>query len=325
MADNERLRQILAAYPAAITDFYGSGTVCLYKTGPAWPVAQGHWAQNLVRAARPLYDLQKSPIWLQTAWAIVGYLDSLNAPMLLTMVDPLAYANAGEAALICDFVVVISVKPNSLAQGDAVAAAPGVVAILENAKFSEVQVAFVEGDYHRQAKFMPFDPNSELESTAILRKPFTLTLGLSIASHGTPHYEGTGGVFIRLSSDESDRRVFVLTMIPEYAEDEPTSRTDRRNELTTLIAAAKNNILAANELHDAVSKSYAFTNSRVFGYVFHSAKIEVGDDGYLYDWALIQLDNDKLEAGNFQGNKLYVGGNKTAVDWENYMFPQAHD
>ncbi|EEB91321.1 hypothetical protein MPER_10335 [Moniliophthora perniciosa FA553] len=295
MADNERFRQILAAYPPAITDFYGSGTVCLYKTGPAWPVAEGQ--VNLVRAARPLYNVEKSPMWLQTAWAIVGYLDSLDAPMLLTTVDPLAYANVGEAALICDFVVVISVKPNSLAQGDAVAAAPGVIAILENAKFSEVQVAFVEGDYHRQAKFMPFDPNSELESTAILRKPFSLTLSLSIASHRTPHYEGTGGVFIRLSSDESDKRVFVLTCahiacpppnfenrsytrknpsqarenftiaitswqtslnrIPEYAEDEPTSRTDRRNQLTTLIAVAKKSILTANELHNAVTKTYA--------------------------------------------------------------------
>jgi len=63
-----------------------------------------------------LYDLQKSEFWLQTAWAIVGFLDSFKAPMLLTAVDPLAYANAGEAALICNFVVVISVKPNSLAK-----------------------------------------------------------------------------------------------------------------------------------------------------------------------------------------------------------------
>ena len=258
---------------------------------------------------------------------------------------------------------------------------------------------------------MPFDPNSELESTAILRKPFTFTPGLSIAPRATPHYEGTGGVFMRLSSDEKDKRVFVLTCahvarpppefenvaytrkdttqprenfvllgsesysdsignimkligdetkgitawqssldrIPAHVQGEPASRTDRRNELTTLIAAAKKKITSANELHDAVTKNYSFVDSRVFGHVFHCAKIEVGEDGYLYDWALIEVDNDKLEAGNFLGNKLYVGasvsllfffllflfssltpllstgGNTTEVDWEKYMFPQPHD
>ena len=58
---------------------------------------------------------------------------------------------------------------------------------------------------------MPFDPNSELESISILRKPFTFTLGLSIAPHAMPRYEGTGGVFIRLSTDDNDKRVYLLT------------------------------------------------------------------------------------------------------------------
>ena len=52
--------------------------------------------------------------------------------MQLTAVDPLAYANAGDATLICDFVVVISVKPNSLDQADAAGVvAPTVLAVLE--------------------------------------------------------------------------------------------------------------------------------------------------------------------------------------------------
>lgn len=91
-----------------------------FKTGPAWPVAQGHWqAQKLVRAARPIYHLQETAIWPQTAQRIVSVLDSLEVGVQFTAVDPLAYANTGEATLFCNFVVVISVKPNSLAQRDA--------------------------------------------------------------------------------------------------------------------------------------------------------------------------------------------------------------
>ena len=217
---------------------------------------------------------------------------------------------------------------------------------------------------------MGFDPISELESIAQLRKPFTPSLGsLCIAPHNTLHYEGSGGVFVRLTSDPSDKRVFLLTCahvahpppafpnraytrkntsqpredvvllgtatydeslgdimkligeqtksigtwesslsrIPAQAPDEPSSRTDRRKELTDLIAKARKTITAANELHSDVTKNYSFTRSRILGFVYHCAEIGVGADGYMYDWALIQLDLDKLEAGNFLGNKLYVG------------------
>ena len=130
MADNEHLRQLLASYPAAITDFFGSGTLCLHKTGPAWPVAPAN-AQKLVRAARPYYNPAKAPIWLPTLKSIVAFLDSLDVDVQLTAVDPLAYVNAGQEQLFCDFIVVISVNPQTLAHGDAVAAAPGVIEILE--------------------------------------------------------------------------------------------------------------------------------------------------------------------------------------------------
>ncbi|KIY62483.1 hypothetical protein CYLTODRAFT_175680 [Cylindrobasidium torrendii FP15055 ss-10] len=389
MADNdsEHLGQLLDSYPAAITDFFGSGGFCIYKTGPAWPVAPPN-AQKLIRAARPYNNPEKAPIWTQVLKSIAAFLDSLEVEVQLTAIDPLAYANVGEAKLFCNFVVVISVNPHTLAYQDAVAAAPGVLAILENAGFYDAQVAFVEALYRRrQVKFMGFNPNFELEGIANLRKPFTPSLGVSIALHDKPHYEGTGSVFVRLSSDPSDKRIFLLTCahvahpppefenrvysrknpsqprenvillgdktykesvddimkmigeetmsistweaslgrLPAQADDEPAGLTGRRQELTNLIAIAKMKITAADELHTAVTKYYTFPDCRNLGFVFYCAEIGVGKDGYMYDWALIELDVDKLEAGSFLGNKLYVGGNKTELDWENYMFPQLHD
>lgn len=41
------------------------------------------------------------------------------------------------------------------------------------------------------------------------RKPFTPTLGLSIAPYKTPHFEGTGALYLRESEDS--KRVFLLT------------------------------------------------------------------------------------------------------------------
>jgi len=119
-------------YPPAFTDFFGSGTPCVFKTGPAWPIAVGPESQKIVRAARPIYKHPIAPTWLNTASTIVARLDSLQVNW--NTVNPLAYANAGEAALICDFVITIGVKPGSLAHAAAVAAANAVDEILQVSK-----------------------------------------------------------------------------------------------------------------------------------------------------------------------------------------------
>ena len=131
VSDEEHISNLVANYPAAITDFYGCGVPCVYKSGPAWPVAPG---SKFRRAARPIYNHGIAPVWVETAWKIVAELDSLQVDW--NTVDPLAYANRGEAALICDFVVSISVRPRSLTFQAAVAAALAVNVILEVRKSS---------------------------------------------------------------------------------------------------------------------------------------------------------------------------------------------
>jgi hypothetical protein len=115
-------------YPNAITDFYGSGTPCIFKKGTEWPVASGPNSQKIVRAARPIYSHPIQPTWLKTAWAIVNLLDSRQVKW--NTVDPLAYANAGDTALICEFVITIAVLPGSLAYDTAVTAADAINEIL---------------------------------------------------------------------------------------------------------------------------------------------------------------------------------------------------
>ena len=121
------LTRLTDLYPSAITDFYGSGTHCVYKKGPKWPVADPN-SQKLVRAARPIHDHPIQPIWHKTSDAMTIVLDSLQVKW--NALDPLAYANAGMAELICEFVVTIGVLPGSLTFNDAVTAADAVHKIL---------------------------------------------------------------------------------------------------------------------------------------------------------------------------------------------------
>lgn len=117
------------SYENAYTDFHGSGTPCIYKTGPAWPKRTGHQAQKLYRAARPIHNHSIRPVWLSIAWSIVAKLDTLQVDW--NAINPLAYADAGEATLICDFVIIIAVKPGSLLYADAVTAANAIDNILQ--------------------------------------------------------------------------------------------------------------------------------------------------------------------------------------------------
>ena len=206
----EEMTRLTDTYENAYTNFHGSGTPCIHKTGPAWPKREGIEEQKLVRAARPIHYHSIKPTWGSISWAIAAVLDKLQVDW--NAINPLAYANAGEAALICDFVITIGVRPGSLAYDDAVTAANAVDEILRVAGFPEIQVALIESVYRRSGtgpKLMNFNPL--LDSIAGLRKAFTHTLGLSIAPLKSPHFEGTGGLFYRLSSEEGDNRVVLST------------------------------------------------------------------------------------------------------------------
>ncbi|KIY63818.1 hypothetical protein CYLTODRAFT_402650 [Cylindrobasidium torrendii FP15055 ss-10] len=200
------LTRLTSFYPDAITDFYGSGAPCVFKKGPKWPVADGS-SPMLFRAARPIHGHPIQPSWAETARTMGAVLNSLQVQW--NTLDPLAYANAGMAELICEFVVIIGVRPKSLLFGDAVAAANALHGILETAGYPGIEVAFVESSYRLHYKLMSFEPSSKCNH---LRKPFTATPGLSIAHlHRGEHFEGSASVFFRLSSDPADKRIGLLT------------------------------------------------------------------------------------------------------------------
>jgi hypothetical protein len=190
-------------------------------------VREGPGAHPFIREARPVYNVEKVESWRSVGQAIWKYIDTLEIEW--TFINPLAYANAGEAEPFCSFVVVIGVKPLTVSFGRAVEVATAAEKMLINAGFAEAEVAVVEGEkthsVARGPQLLSFNPL--FDEVPELRKVFTSTLGLPITPLKFPHYAGTGSLFYRLGGD--DKRVALLTCAhvarppPEYPNDGKTT------------------------------------------------------------------------------------------------------
>jgi hypothetical protein len=192
-------------YPPAYTDFYGTSTPCIYKNGAPWPVRPE--AQPYIREVRPVSFPDSVKEWHSLLHAIGGYLDTLQ--IKFTFIDPLAYANAGEALVFCPLVVVIGVKPTTVSYQSAVEVVTKVAKMLSSTDFAKAEVAVVEGERVRQAlgpMLLPFNPL--LDEVPEQRKLFSSTLGLAIAPHKHPHYAGTGSLYYQLGPE---KRLLLLT------------------------------------------------------------------------------------------------------------------
>ena len=111
----------------------------------------------------------------------------------------------------CPLLMWIGVHPETLPYHVAVAAAEAIKNILAQAGFPEIEVAFRESVVSRSVaqgpKLLLFNPIHD--PVPELLKPFTPTLGLSIAPLKATYYEGTGALYLRLSS--TDKRTVLLT------------------------------------------------------------------------------------------------------------------
>jgi hypothetical protein len=202
-------------YPAAYKDFYGlpSNPPCVYKSGPAWRERTGPESYRITREARPVYDHPIADQWRAIGTSIYQFLVSQSVKW--TSIDPVAFAEEGEVKPFCPLLMWIGVYPESLLYKTAVTAAEVIKNILAQAGFPEIEVAFRESVVTRSValgpKLLPFTPllDPVFDPVPKLFKPFTPTLGLSIAPLRTPYYEGTGALYLRVGS--ANKRTVLLT------------------------------------------------------------------------------------------------------------------
>ncbi|KAF9783224.1 hypothetical protein BJ322DRAFT_1110106 [Thelephora terrestris] len=346
-----RATRLTEKYPYAYSDFYGSGTPCVYKSGPDWPIRKGPMAQGIVREPRPVHGHAIQPTWVSIGTRICDELESVG--IMWTSINPLAYANDGEPKPFCPLIICVGVNPGSLLYEDAVAAAAVVKNILTDAGFPDIEVAFIESvvTCFTGPKLLSFNPI--LDKVPDLRKPFTPALGLSIAPRKYPYHEGTAGLYFRLSKD--DDRVVVLTCAhvarppSVYHNTGMTHKKGRHEEIVALGTMGYDNAVKAmmatiglgtplrdkatrviqrvKAIHGEVVENYTTLDQRTIGFVLHSEKIEVSAEPYKFtnDWALIELYNDKIDWTTFKGNKLWVGGKLSIPEYGNMLFPQPQD
>lgn len=161
--------------------------------------------QRLLREARPICNHPIQDVWPTLGKEIYEFLDSLEVKW--SSIDPVRFAEkGGEAGPLHLW---IGVQPKSLSFKDAKAAAIGCKGILTNAQFPEIEIAFHESIYISSAGPWLLDYGSIVDPINDIRSPFTPALGIPIAPKDTPHFEGTGALYLRESSQ--NERVFLLT------------------------------------------------------------------------------------------------------------------
>jgi hypothetical protein len=143
-------------------------------------------------------------VWHDLGKRVYTLLDDMKVRW--TSIDPVAFAEAGKKTF-SPLLIWIGVEPASLAYEPANTAAEAVSSLLTQAGFRDFEIGFRESVVTRSAKMLSFDPL--YDSVPEFRKPFTRTLGLSIAPLKTPHFEGTGALYFRESRNSN--HVFLLT------------------------------------------------------------------------------------------------------------------
>jgi hypothetical protein len=100
-----------------------------------------------------------------------------------------------------------------------------------------------------------------------------------------------------------------LDKLGEAVEGEKARVAAARQEFQGKLAKAEQTIADVNEFHGEITKHWSTPSQRVLGYVVHAPPISLatGPKQFAEDWALIDLNRDKIDWNTFKGNVVYLG------------------
>nr|ODN94613.1 hypothetical protein L204_04748 [Cryptococcus depauperatus CBS 7855] len=164
------------------------------------PVRTGPESQRIIREARDVHGHPMQAVWSELGERVCALHDGHKVRW--TSIDVVAFAEAGKRTFSLPLIW-IGIEPGSLAYELVNTAAEAVHFLLTEAGFRE-SVITCSVDGPKMLSVGPFN-----HSVREYGKHFTPALGLSIAPLKTPHFEGTGALYLRESKDS--KRVFLLT------------------------------------------------------------------------------------------------------------------
>ncbi|RDX47194.1 hypothetical protein OH76DRAFT_1456816 [Lentinus brumalis] len=162
-------------------------------------------------------------------------------------------------------------------------------------------------------------------------------LALTVAHVSRPPamYPGNTGLSHRVS-DKHDERIIArgekANQYSVHVIEETKSKTDLQEEadtrdlemLTRYLKSAEAKIRYSKACLNQLSRD---PSERCIGHVLHADPIGVspGPDGFTVDWAVIKLSEDAFDWKDFGGNQMYIGGNISAMQYQELLYPNLAD
>jgi hypothetical protein len=158
-------------------------------------------AYSRERCLLPVYDHAIRSIWYALCTAIVSSLDALN--VLWSTIDVVrfgTYERRGAPMNISPIILWIGVLPDTLSYHEASKSCSDILVLLSQYNLDSIEVEYRSSKYKTLARspgslYNPLmvDDQPALE---FVIGPMTTALGIPIASHSQPHYEGTLGFYL---------------------------------------------------------------------------------------------------------------------------------
>ncbi|KIL61734.1 hypothetical protein M378DRAFT_187503 [Amanita muscaria Koide BX008] len=106
-------------------------------------------------------------------------------------------------------------------------------------------------------------------------------------------------------------------------EDDVIQANRERTKVESLLQEAKAAIDTLNEFHTEVTKYWSAESQRALGHIAYSPPISVGTGTKCFteDWALIELDGEKIDWKAFKGNVIDLGTKISVHDFILKMYP----
>ena len=100
-----------------------------------------------------------------------------------------------------------------------------------------------------------------------------------------------------------------LAALGEAIEGEDPTVAEARQEFRDKLAKAEKTIVAVDAFHSDITKRWSAMSQRVLGHIVYAPPISVGTGPkkFIEDWALIELNRDKIDWNNFKGNVMHLG------------------
>ncbi|KAH7887979.1 hypothetical protein F5I97DRAFT_1936007 [Phlebopus sp. FC_14] len=259
------------------------------------------------------------------------FLDSLKVKW--STIHPVRFAEGKEVRSISGCALYLGLCPSTKAVAD------GCTEILANAHFRDVEIAFRESIFTRSNT-----PHFEGTGALYLRESnqsdriFLLTarhVALPPPAHHNQLYarKNTGQrrqeVVIPGSKAYTDALEAMMVKIGR----ELIFVDTYKRELDALgeaaegkdagLAKAKQTIEDVNEFHGEITKNWSTLSQRVLGYVVHAPpnSVGTGPKQLTEDWALIDLNRDKIDWNMFKANVVSLENISAAADFVLKMHP----